>query len=90
VQAFPDPPRRQAIVNVGRLVAPGGTLLAIAARHTADANTGPGLPWPLRREEVETFATDGLAVQHIEEIFGCSLHCGLLRARLDISLSVCR
>ncbi len=68
VQALPDPPRHQAIVNVGRLVAPGGTLLAIAARHTADAKTGPGLPWPLRREEVEVFATDGLAIHCIERL----------------------
>jgi|SRR6266545_267435 len=33
VQALPDPPRRTAIINVGRLVAPGGTLLVIAARR---------------------------------------------------------
>jgi SAM-dependent methyltransferase len=32
VQALPDPPRRTAIGNVGRLVAPGGTLIVIAAR----------------------------------------------------------
>ena len=68
VQALPDPPRRQAIVNVGRLVAPGGTLLAIAARHTAVEKVGPGLPWPLRREEVEAFATDGLTVRRIEQL----------------------
>jgi SAM-dependent methyltransferase len=68
VQALPDPPRRQAIVNVGRLVAPGGILLAIAARHTEDTKTGPGLPWPLRREEVEAFANDGLLVVRIEQL----------------------
>jgi SAM-dependent methyltransferase len=68
VQALPDPPRGQAIINVGRLVAPGGTLLAIADSHTADAKTGPGLPWPLRREEVEAFATDGLDVHRIEQL----------------------
>lgn len=68
VQALPDPPRRQAIVNVGGLVAPGGTLLAIAARHTANAKVGPGLPWPLSREEVEAFATDGLTARCIESI----------------------
>ena len=31
VQALPDPPRRQAIVNVGQLVCPGEALLVIAA-----------------------------------------------------------
>ena len=30
VQALPDPSRRQAIINVGRLVAPAGTLLVVA------------------------------------------------------------
>ena len=31
VQALPDPPRRQAIANVDRLVAPGGTLLVVGS-----------------------------------------------------------
>jgi SAM-dependent methyltransferase len=66
VQALPDPPRRQAITNVSRLVAPGGTLLAIAAVHddTAPAATLP--PWPLRRDEVEAFGADGLIPARIE------------------------
>jgi SAM-dependent methyltransferase len=64
VQALPDPPRRQAISNVSRLVAPGGTLLAVAAVHSDDEPPGP--PWPLRREEVEAFATDGLTPVRIE------------------------
>ena len=68
VQALPDPPRRQAIINIGSLVAPGGTLLAIASRHTADTITGPGLPWPLRAEEIEAFATDSLAIRRIEQL----------------------
>jgi SAM-dependent methyltransferase len=68
VQALPDPPRREAIVNVGRLVAPSGTLLAIAARHTADEKIGPGLPWPLHQEEIEAFATDGAAIHRIEQL----------------------
>lgn len=67
VQALPDPPRRSAIVNVGRLVAAGGTLIAIAARHDpAGADDGP--PWPLTRDEVDAFATDGLTPVRIEEI----------------------
>jgi SAM-dependent methyltransferase len=68
VQALPDPPRHQAIVNVGMLVARRGRLLVVAARRTANTKTGPGLPWPLRREEVEAFATDGLAVHRIEAL----------------------
>jgi SAM-dependent methyltransferase len=70
VQALPDPPRRTAIVNVGRLVAPGGTLIVIAARQDhADAHTH-GPPWPLSREEIDAFATDGLSPVHIEELSG--------------------
>ncbi len=64
VQALPDPPRRQAIINVGRLVAPGGTLLAIAWRD--DDRAPPPPPWPLRRAEIDAFATDGLTEQRVE------------------------
>jgi SAM-dependent methyltransferase len=61
VQALPEPPRRIAIVNVGRLVAPGGTLLVIAAQHQ-DGAEEPGPPWPLAREEIDLFASDALSV----------------------------
>ena len=44
VQALPDPPRDRAIVNVGRLVAPGGTLVVIAAVHDGTTRTGRGRP----------------------------------------------
>jgi pimeloyl-ACP methyl ester carboxylesterase/SAM-dependent methyltransferase len=62
VQALPDPPRHQAIVNVGRLVAPGGTLLVIAAAQDGDDPVRPSQapPWPLRRDEIDAFAADGL------------------------------
>ena len=66
VQALPDPPRDRAIVNVGRLVAPGGTLVVIAAVHGEDDAYRQGPPWPLSRSEIEAFATDGLTVEHIE------------------------
>ena len=66
VQALPDPPRRQAIANVSRLVGPGGTLLVIAAVHddTTPPTTLP--PWPLRRAEIEAFGADGLTPARIE------------------------
>jgi SAM-dependent methyltransferase len=66
VQALPDPPRRQAITNVSRLVGPAGTLLAIAAVHDGDHPADANPPWPLRRDEIEAFATDGLHVAQIE------------------------
>lgn len=68
VQSLPDPPRRDAIAQVGRMVAPGGTLLVIAtARDEAD---GPvhGPPWPLTRAEVESFASGGLEPRRIEDL----------------------
>jgi SAM-dependent methyltransferase len=66
VQALPDPPRGQAIRNVGRLVGPHGTLLVIAAVHDDDEPADPNPPWPLRRDEVEEFAADGLRPVEIE------------------------
>ena len=68
VQSLPDSVRPQAIANVGRLVAPRGTLLIIASgRDEAD---GPvdGPPWPLTRAEVESFAQRGLEVVEIEQL----------------------
>jgi SAM-dependent methyltransferase len=68
VQSLPDPPRREAIAQVGRMVGPGGTLLVIAtARDEAD---GPvhGPPWPLTHAEVEAFAAGGLEQVRIEDL----------------------
>jgi pimeloyl-ACP methyl ester carboxylesterase/SAM-dependent methyltransferase len=69
VQALPDPPRRTAIVNVGRLVAPGGTLVVVALRKAGAEAKVDGPPFPLAREEIEAFATDGLRPVRIEETF---------------------
>jgi pimeloyl-ACP methyl ester carboxylesterase/SAM-dependent methyltransferase len=77
VQALPDPPRPQAIANVGRLVAPGGTLLVIefttvrsepasGANSTDQPEAGP--PWPLSRAEIDSFAGAGLAAVNVEQI----------------------
>jgi SAM-dependent methyltransferase len=67
VQSLPDPPRRDAIAQVGRMVAPGGTLLVIATARDGD---GPvqGPPWPLTRAEVESFAAGGLVPVRIEDL----------------------
>jgi SAM-dependent methyltransferase len=67
VQALPAPVRSRAIANVAPMVAPGGTLLVLAAAAKAgDPADGP--PWPLTRAEVESFAAPGLTVVSIEEI----------------------
>jgi SAM-dependent methyltransferase len=67
VQALPDPPRRDAIVQVGHLVAPGGTLLVIAASRDEDDPVNPP-PWPLTRAEIDAFATGGLRPVRVERI----------------------
>ena len=66
VQALPDPPRHQAIENIAGLVAADGTLLVLAAAHDPDAPVSPVPPWPLRRNEIDAFATDGLIPVRVE------------------------
>jgi SAM-dependent methyltransferase len=66
VQALPQPERDRAIAGAGLLVAPGGTLLVLAAAATGTPSDGP--PWPLTRAEVEAFAAPGLTVVRVEEL----------------------
>ncbi|HEY3956476.1 MAG TPA: methyltransferase domain-containing protein [Streptosporangiaceae bacterium] len=69
LQALPDPPRGDAISQLGRLVAPGGTLLVHArARDQSDpADDGP--PWALTRAEIDAIAAaDGLGTVRVEDI----------------------
>jgi hypothetical protein len=50
------------------MVAPGGTLIVVAARqHRPDAHAA-GPPWPLTREEIDAFTTDGLNTVWVEEL----------------------
>jgi SAM-dependent methyltransferase len=61
--------RARAIANVAAMVAPGGTLVVIAAaRDERDAVSGP--PWPLTRAEIDAFATAGLRPVRIELLGG--------------------
>ncbi|MCW3021810.1 MAG: class SAM-dependent methyltransferase [Conexibacter sp.] len=66
VQALPDPPRAAAIAQVSGLVAPGGTLLAVAAVRADGDPPADGPPWPLTRREIDAFATGGLEPVTIE------------------------
>jgi SAM-dependent methyltransferase len=66
VQALPDPPRHQAIKNIAGLVAADGTLLVLAAAHDPDRPESPVPPWPLRQNEIDEFATDGLTAVRVE------------------------
>lgn len=60
VQALPNPPQRQAIVNAGRLVGPDGTLLAVEAAREEHERAPELGPWPLSRTDIDAFGTDGL------------------------------
>ncbi len=65
-QALPDPPQRQAIVNVGGLVRQGGTLVVVEAAR-GEHERAPKLgPWPLSRADIDAFGTDGLLPVSIE------------------------
>jgi SAM-dependent methyltransferase len=66
VQALPERPRRQAIANVSQLVGSGGTLLVVAAAHRPDMPANSVPPWPLRRDEIDAFATDGLTPVRVQ------------------------
>ena len=66
-QALPLRLRSIVVLHVGRFVAPGGTLLALAvAREHGELVDGP--PWPLSRADIESFAAEGLELSSVEEI----------------------
>jgi SAM-dependent methyltransferase len=67
VQALPPSLHGAASAAVASLVAPGGTLLVLAAAGDGRAD---GPPWPLTRAEVEAFAVDGLGLVAADEVPG--------------------
>jgi hypothetical protein len=69
VQSMPASVREHATVQVGRLVAAGGTLLVIANVYDEN-NRFEGPPWPLTQEQIVAFAGDGLKAVRIEELTG--------------------
>jgi SAM-dependent methyltransferase len=68
LQALPDPPRQTAIGQIGRLVAPGGTMMVNARARDARDDQDEGPPWRLTREEIEAIAGGGLEIVRIEDI----------------------
>jgi SAM-dependent methyltransferase len=68
VQSLPESLRDTAIAAIAGLVAPGGTLIVHASVRRENAAPRPGPPWPLRRADVEAFATDGLAAHAVAEV----------------------
>lgn len=69
LQAVPDPPRGEMADAVAGLVAPGGTLFAVAFRADG-APPAHGPPFPLDRAFMEGLARDGLGVVRLEELEG--------------------
>jgi SAM-dependent methyltransferase len=68
VQALPRSLRDRATAAVTSFVAPGGTLLVVAAAATAWGQDGP--PWPLTAGELSAFAAGGLTEESVERIPG--------------------
>jgi SAM-dependent methyltransferase len=66
-QALPVRLRPTVIKHVARFLAPGGTLLVLAAaREEGDSGAGP--PWPLSRSEIESYSAEGLTAVAIDEV----------------------
>lgn len=66
VQSLPESVRAPAIEAVAELVAPGGTLLVVAAgRSPGSAVTGP--PWPLTPDDIDRF-TERLQPVRVEQL----------------------
>lgn len=68
VQSLPVPAHRRAIERLTRLVAPGGTLIVIAAGRDEGQPVPVGPPWPLTGAEIAGFAVDGLQMVRVEDI----------------------
>jgi len=66
VQSLPESVRAAATAAVAGLVAPGGTLI-VHATYRDPAVERPGPPWPLTREDVDSFGLTPVAVTRIPE-----------------------
>jgi ubiquinone/menaquinone biosynthesis C-methylase UbiE len=66
VQSLPIELRQAAIAAVARTVASGGTLI-VHATYRDPAVERPGPPWPLTREDVDSFGLTPVAVTQIPE-----------------------
>jgi SAM-dependent methyltransferase len=69
VQSMPPDTRDRAIDSVTRFVAPGGELLVVSTMQESGAFP-EGPPWPLTREQVASFARNGLELRSLEPVDG--------------------
>jgi SAM-dependent methyltransferase len=67
LQALPDAPRAEAMARTARFVRPGGRLVVIA-RARPDGAPASGPPWPLSRDEIQSFTRHGLRVDTLEPL----------------------
>jgi len=77
VQSLPVSMHGPATAAVRGFVAPGGTLLVVAAGRDDDAPAGDGPPWPLLLREIDAFAGDGLQRVRVEAISDPAAPAGL-------------
>ncbi len=68
IQALPTDLHDKAIEAVAGLVAEGGTLLIGAVAAEAIDETWDGPPWPLGREEIESFSGHGLRMSTLDRV----------------------
>jgi SAM-dependent methyltransferase len=68
IQALPDPPRTEAMAAIRGLVAPGGTLLAVAFRHVGSTPADQGPPFPLTSDTMRALGGDHLQVVALEAL----------------------
>jgi SAM-dependent methyltransferase len=66
VQALPRSLRAPATASVASFLAPGGTLLVLAAALDTPGPDGP--PWPLTPEEIEAFAVGGVRAVSLDRL----------------------
>ena len=81
VQSLPERVRTSATDAISALVAPGGTLLVIAAARADDEPTD-GPPWPLTRADVDRFAAGRLRGVRVEPLESAD-NPGLMRWRAE-------
>ena len=67
VQVLSGSVRPIAAASIGRTVAPGGLLLAVARSRRASDPEG-AMPWPLTRAELDAFAESGLSLRSLREV----------------------
>jgi SAM-dependent methyltransferase len=70
MQALPPGPRADAVRGIASLVAPGGTLLAVAFRPAPGTDLEQGPPFALPRAAMDDLAVDGISVLQAEELDG--------------------